>query len=120
MKLAVSSMGRDRTADVSSRFGRAPWFVVVDTDTNAVSAVENTQNLNALQGAGIQAAQLVATLGVGAVLTGHCGPKAFRVLSAAGVAIFVGADGTVAQAVEAWRAGALQVCERPDVEGHWT
>jgi predicted Fe-Mo cluster-binding NifX family protein len=52
-------------------------------------------------------------------VTGHCGPKAFRTLEAAGIAVFIGASGTVADAVEQLRSGALERAASPDVAGHW-
>ena len=119
MKVAVSSQGSELTSLVDQRFGRAAYFIVADTEEDAFSAVENEQNLNAAQGAGIQAAQTVANQGVEAVLTGHCGPKAFRVLSTAGVKIYVGVQGTVSQALQKLKAGELSEAAYADVEGHW-
>lgn len=119
MKIAVSAAGRDLSAQVDPRFGRAAYFVVVDAETLAVEAVENTQNLNLPQGAGIQAAKNVVATGARVLLTGHCGPKAYRVLDAAGIPVAVGAQGTVAEAVEAYRNGSLVPASGPDVEEHW-
>jgi predicted Fe-Mo cluster-binding NifX family protein len=107
------------SSEMDPRFGRANCFIVVDTVTGEHLAVDNTQNLNAAQGAGIQAAQSVARLKAEAVLTGHCGPKAFRVLNEAGIKIYVGAEGTVQTAVEKLKAGEYKVAGCPDVEGHW-
>jgi predicted Fe-Mo cluster-binding NifX family protein len=119
MKIAVTSTGKTLESPVDPRFGRAAYFVLVDTDTGAFEAHDNAQNLNAAQGAGIQSAQTVSRLGAGAVITGHCGPKAFRTLRAAGIQVVVGAEGTVAQAVEAFKSGKLKPAESSDVEGHW-
>ena len=122
MKVAVSSQGPALTSLtnlVDQRFGRAAYFIIVDTGADGFSAVRNEQNLNAAQGAGIQAAQMVANQGVEAVLTGHCGPNAFGLLSSAGVRIYVGVQGTVAQALEKLRAGELSETAQADVEGHW-
>ena len=119
MKVAVSSQGTDLASAVDPRFGRAPYFVIVDTDSDQVEAVDNEQNLNAPQGAGIQSAQCVINQGVEAVVTGHCGPNAFRTLSAAGIALYLGVDGTVGEAVEKLKEGTLQAADAADVEGHW-
>lgn len=119
MKVAVSSQGARLADMVDQRFGRARYFIVADTESGAFSAVENEQNLNAAQGAGIQAAQNVANQGVEAVLTGHCGPKAYRVLSAAGISIYIGVQGTVEEALDKLKAGELQETTESDVEGHW-
>ena len=119
MKIAVSASGTSLDAPVDSRFGRAAYFVVVDSESGAFQAHENSQNLNAAQGAGIQSAETVSRLGAEVVITGHCGPKAFRVLNAAAIKILVGAEGSVQSAVDAFRAGILTPLDAPDVEGHW-
>jgi predicted Fe-Mo cluster-binding NifX family protein len=62
----------------------------------------------------------VAGLGVDAVLTGNCGPKAFQVLGAAGIAVHVNVTGTVAEAVREFTAGSPQPAAEPNVEGHWS
>ena len=119
MRIAVSSTGTTLESQVDPRFGRAAFFLLVDTDSGSVSAHDNAQNLNAAQGAGIQAAETVSRLGAEAVITGHCGPKAFRTLRAAGIQVVVGPEGTVADAVEQFKAGKIVPTEAADVEGHW-
>ena len=119
MKVIVSASGKTLEAPVDPRFGRAAYFILADTDSGAFEAHDNAQNLNAAQGAGIQAAETIARLGAEVVITGHCGPKAFRTLQAAGVQVVTGATGTVAEAVAAWKAGRLKPVAGADVEGHW-
>jgi predicted Fe-Mo cluster-binding NifX family protein len=119
MKFAVTSQGTDLQSPMDPRFGRAKYFIVVDTETGAFSAVDNAINLNAAQGAGIQAGKRVAELGVEGLITGHVGPKAFSTLQAAGVAVYTGASGTVADAVELFKSGKLAATASADVEGHW-
>lgn len=119
MKVAVSAQGPLLSSAVDGRFGRAAWFIIADTETDAFQAVKNDQNLAAAQGAGIQSAQLVVNRGAQAVLTGHCGPKAFRVLKAAGIRVCVGVDGAVSAAFDRFKAGSLQEAGEADVEGHW-
>jgi len=119
MKVIVTSQGRELSSPVDSRFGRAKYFVVVDTETGEFSASDNSQNLNAAQGAGIQAGKNVVDLGAKAVITGHVGPKAFATLQAAGVPIYTGATGTITDAVEQFKAGKLKQSSGADVEGRW-
>lgn len=119
MTIVVSASGKTLDAQVDPRFGRAAFFIAVDSESGAFQAHENSQNLNAAQGAGIQAAETVSRLGAEVVITGHCGPKAFRVLNAAGIKVVVGAKGTVLSALEAFRAGKLTPSDSADVEGHW-
>ncbi len=119
MKVAVSAGGKDMSAVVDPRFGRAAFFLMVDTDSMEFVPLENTQNAQAAQGAGIQAATLVAQHGPQAVLTGHCGPKAFQALQAAGIPVFLGVSGTVEEAVKNYRRGNYEAASAPDVSGHW-
>jgi len=119
MKIAVSSTGPTLESAVDPRFGRAEMFLIIDTDTEKFQVVDNKQNLEAAQGAGIQAAMIMSDSGAEMVITGHCGPKAFRTLFAAGIKVVVGADGTVAKAMAKYKAGELKVATSPDVEGHW-
>lgn len=104
---------------MDSRFGRAPKFLVYDLETNTFEVIDNQQNLNAAQGAGIQSAETVARLGAKALVTGHCGPKAFRVLAAAGIKIYNTDALTVADALEQFRSDKLREAGSADVEGHW-
>jgi predicted Fe-Mo cluster-binding NifX family protein len=119
MKVAVTSKGRTLESPMDPAFGRAKGFIVVDTDSGEFEFVGNEQNVNAAQGAGIQAAGNVANLGVECVISGHCGPKAFRTLSAAGVKVMVGGSGTVGEVLEKFKAGELSAAEEADVESHW-
>jgi len=119
MKVAVTAQGSEPSSPVDPRFGRAKYFVIVDTETDEFSAADNAMNLNALQGAGIQAGRTVAELGVEAVITGHVGPKAFSTLAAAGIPVYTGATGTVAEAVQKFKDGALAEAGGADVESHW-
>jgi len=117
MKIAVSAMGYDLDSPFSPVFGRCPVYVLVDTDTMGFQAVPN-QAASAAGGAGIQAAQDVVNRGVKAVVTGNVGPNAYQVLASAGVPVYVFADGTVRQAVEAYRAGQLSPVGAPTGPAH--
>jgi predicted Fe-Mo cluster-binding NifX family protein len=118
VKIVFTTSGNDLNAPLDSRFGRSPKFLVYDLESETFEVVDNRQNLDAPQGAGIQSAETVARLGVNALVTGHCGPKAFRVLTAAGIRIYHTDAPTVAAALEQYRAGKLPEAKAADVEGH--
>ena len=120
MKIIVTSEGSGLDSRVDPRFGRAKHFILVDTDTGEFSSHDNTQNFNAPQGAGIQAAQAVARLGAESVLTGHVGPKAFTTLQAANIAVYTGVSGTVKEAIEQFKSGQFTPAAKADVQGHWS
>ncbi|ARN57074.1 NifB/NifX family molybdenum-iron cluster-binding protein [Sedimentisphaera salicampi] len=119
MKAAITANGKTYSSAVDRRFGRAAGFVIYDTETHSLEYKDNSQNLNAAQGAGVQAAQNVADAGVQAVITGHCGPKAFHVLSQAGVEVYTTQAQTVEEAIDLFRTGKLAKASQADVEGHW-
>ena len=119
MRIAISSQGKELNANLDPRFGRAGYFIIVDPETMAFEVVENSQNLNLAQGAGIQAGKTIADNNVDVLITGHCGPKAFKVLKGAGVKIVTGAGGTVADAIAQFNSGELETSTEADVDGHW-
>lgn len=119
LKIAFTTSGDTLDAPFESRFGRAPKFLVCDLESGTVSPVENGQAMNAAQGAGIQAAETVARSGASCVVTGHCGPKAFRALSAANITIYTSSAATVREALELFRSGKLEQARSADVESHW-
>ena len=118
MKIAITSAGSDLNSNVDPRFGRTPYFLIVDTDTMQFEAIENP-NVNAMGGAGIQSAQLVANKGVEVVLTGSCGPNAFQTLQAAGTKVITGVVGTVSEAIERYKSGQLNPITGPNVGSHY-
>jgi len=114
MRVAVTASQPTMDAPMDPRFGRCPHFVIVDTDTMAVEAIANS-SVGLGSGAGIQAGRLLAGAGVETVLTGDCGPNAYETLAAAGIQVIVGYQGSVAEAVEAFKAGNLAPAEAADV-----
>lgn len=119
MKIAVTSTGTDLESEVDPRFGRAPYFLIVDSETFDFEALDNKENVNALKGAGIQAAGMVSKKGAEVLLTGFCGPNAFKAMSAAKIGVANNASGTVRDAVEAYLDGKLPLADGADVEGQW-
>lgn len=117
MKVAVTATGPSLDAAMDPRFGRCSLFVVVETEDMTFETVENV-NSSLGGGAGIQSGQLMAQKGVKAVLTGNCGPNAHQTLSAAGIQVIVGCNGTVSEAIQRFKAGQLQKSAAPNVASH--
>ena len=118
MKIAITSSGATLDSQVDPRFGRAQYLLIVNTETLDFEAIENP-NVAAGGGAGVQAAQMVVSRGAEAVLTGNCGPNAYRTLSAADIEIYAGVSGTVRAAVEAFKRGQFSPLSGPSVSGHF-
>jgi predicted Fe-Mo cluster-binding NifX family protein len=118
MRICVSASANSLDASVDPRFGRCPYFIIVDSETMQFEAVPNPAS-GAMGGAGIQAVQIIASKGAKAVITGNVGPNAFQALSAAGIKIITGAYGTVREVVEKYKRGELKETNSPTVGGHF-
>ena len=117
MTIAISATKPTLDAEVEPRFGRCPYFVIVDPETMQYEAIDNS-SAGASGGAGISAAQMMAGKGVEAILTGNCGPNAYQVLSTAGIKIFTGNSGKIRDAIQSYKSGQLQAISQPTVRGH--
>ncbi|HQE97536.1 MAG TPA: NifB/NifX family molybdenum-iron cluster-binding protein, partial [Methanothrix sp.] len=118
MKVCVTAAASGIDAPMDPRFGRCPFFVVVDLDSMSEISIPNA-NVNAASGAGIQAAQEVAKQGVSALITGNIGPNAMQTLSAAKIDVYQHQGGiAVRAALEAFQRGDLSKIDAPSVSAH--
>jgi predicted Fe-Mo cluster-binding NifX family protein len=118
MKICVSAASNSLDSPIDPRFGRCPYLVIVDSENMQFEAVPNMAS-DATGGAGIQAAQTIASKGAEVLITGNVGPNAFQALSAAGIKIVTGAFGTVREVVEKYKKGELGETGAPTVGGHF-
>jgi predicted Fe-Mo cluster-binding NifX family protein len=119
MKIAVTSTGQELDSPVDPRFGRAAYILIVDSDSMDVEVLDNAVNVNAFKGAGIQAATMISDKHADVLLTGYCGPNAFKALDAAKIRVAGDVSGTVREAVEAFSTGKVSFASEPNAEGHW-
>ncbi len=119
MKIAITSVGDSLQSNVDPRFGRAKYIIIVDSETKEFEAIDNTDNINAFKGAGIQAATMISDKGAEVLLTGYCGPNAFKTLKAAGIRIVDNVSGLVEEGLTLFNEGKLQYSEEPNTQGHW-
>ena len=118
MKIAISATGPSLDAEVDPRFGRCQYFLIIDPDTMEFEAIDNTNKM-ASGGAGIASAQAVAGKGVQVVLTGDCGPNAYRTLEAAGIQVVTGVSGNIRKAIEQYKSGEFKTTSGPNVSAHF-
>jgi predicted Fe-Mo cluster-binding NifX family protein len=118
MKIAITATAPELDAKVDPRFGRCPFFLIVETDDLSFEAMENP-NITQGSGAGIQSAQLMVDKGVQHVLTGNCGPNAHQTLAAANIAVSVGCSGSIREVAEQFKAGQFTASTGPNVAGHY-
>lgn len=119
MRLAITAAGPGLSSQIDQRFGRARYLLIVETSGRDPLVLDNQAGINATHGAGVQAAQRVIDNKATALITGHCGPKAFRALKAAGVDVYLTAEGTITEAMDRFEAGQLKLAPTADVDGRW-
>jgi predicted Fe-Mo cluster-binding NifX family protein len=120
VKVAVTSQGPDLNSQVAPRFGRARYFLIVDTASGAFTVGDNSGNSSTGHTAGMQAAGRIVSLDVGAVITRSIGPKAFATLQAGNVEVYTVASGTVEDAIGKLKAGQLRPAQEANMQEHWT
>lgn len=118
MRIAISSTGTEPESEVDLRFGRAPFFLIYDSESDEYEVVSNEENSRMAQGVGIQAAELIAGKGVQMLISGKVGPKAFSALKMAGIAPVTYHGGTVSEAVAMATQGELPELGSPNAGGH--
>ena len=110
-RIAISIVRNDKGLSdlMDDRFGRAEAFLVVDGITGeAIETIDNA-SVNASHGAGTGAANMLKSAGVGVVVSGRFGPKAFDALQALGIQAWVAPPGiTAGEAVRLLQDGALE------------
>ena len=111
MKIVVTATGKNLDAAVDPRFGRAPFFIVYDTETQEYQTVPNPA-LQSAHGAGVQAAQMMMDRGIRAVLTGRVGPNAHQILTSAHIEIRNCPAVSVEEAVRLYEKGELPTVEQ--------
>jgi len=114
MKIAISATGPSLNAEVDPRFGRCQYFIIADPDTMQFESIQNP-NIMAAGGAGISTGQTIANSGVQVVLTGDCGPNAYKVLSAAGIQVITGVSGKIRDAIQDYKSGQFRAIPQPTV-----
>ncbi len=112
MKICITAKGNTLQSEVDPRFGRSNYFILIETDNMEYTAITN-QNINETGGVGVKSAKLMSDNGVEAVLTGACGPNAFKTLESANIKIVDGVKGLVKEVAEKFKNGELSYSNSP-------
>jgi predicted Fe-Mo cluster-binding NifX family protein len=119
MKIAITAMGKGLDSQMDPRFGGARYILIADQEGSILETLDNSQNVNAMRGAGIQTAKILADRKVDVLMTGHCGSNAFTTLKAAGIKVAIEQSGAVKDAPARYHGNEVTFADQPDVEGHW-
>ncbi len=119
MKIVIPTNGNNLESAIGKSFGRAQRFLVVDSLSKEFEVIENIQNMESAQGAGIQSAQSAVKAGGDVLVTLNCGPKAYRVLSESGMRVYTGIDDTIEKNIDEFVNNKLSLMNDANKEGHW-
>ncbi len=108
MKIAVTSKGKDIDSEVDPKFGKAAYILIIDTFSLGFEVWNNSENFKE---SGIQRAAIVNEKGAKALLTGFCGPNAFKALKNAGIQVSNEVSGTVRDAIKAFNEGRISFAD---------
>ncbi|MGC9367438.1 MAG: NifB/NifX family molybdenum-iron cluster-binding protein [bacterium] len=116
-KIIVSSTGADLDSEMDPRFGRAPYFLIYDLETDQYESIENS-SVQYAQGAGSSASQLVANKGVKGVIAGNFGPNAANALNSFNIKMYVSPGGKISEIIKKFKSGEIKPIDNPTVAGH--
>lgn len=116
IKVAIPATGTGVKDKVDIRFGRAKYLQIIDLNTLKYDIIENDTTKQ--HGAGISFATEVVNSGAKILIAGNVGPKAFEVLKAAGITMFLGVEGVIFDVLNQHREGELVQSKKANCEGH--
>ena len=105
MKIVISATGRNIESNIDVTFGRALFFLIMDTTTKEVKVIENKVR-DRPDGVGITAVNTVEKEEIDAVITTDIGPLAFDIFKQGGVKIYK-AEGRINDAIRLFEEGKL-------------
>lgn len=110
MKIAIPLNDNSITSSICQSFGRSPYFLVYETNTEE-STFLNNPAATSQGGAGIQAAQLLVDNGIETLITPRCGGKAIDVIDAAGIKVYKTINSSIKENIQAFNTGKLSLLD---------
>jgi len=107
MLIAITALENSLQSEIDPRFGRAAYYMLINTETDEVTAHNNSDGVDAANGAGTGAAQTLSEYGVEALYTGSVGPKAAEVLQKANIPYYENITGTVQNVLDQLKNGGI-------------
>ena len=110
MKIAIPVDEKTMGTSVCASFGRAPYFLIYDTETKQSDFLDNSAAVST-GGAGIKAAQVIVDSKANALLTPRLGENAADVLKAADIKIYKTSGASAKADIDAFIAGKLPLLD---------
>ncbi len=101
MRVAIATDGEERSSNVAEDIGHAPFFIVVDTDTNECFSIRN-EHAGGSHGIGMTVAKELSSLNLDAIIVGGIGPHGYKILIQAGITVASDEEGPAEKALEAF------------------
>jgi len=115
MKICIPTMGkRGLDESVGEHFGRVPTYTIVDLETDEVKVVPNVSHHMGGQG---DPPEIMAREGVNVMVCQGLGRRAISMFEGFGITVYIGAVGTVRDAVAAFKQDMLQKATVDDACG---
>ena len=115
MKICIPTIGENGLDNaVGEHFGRVPTYTIVDIDTNVVKVIPNTSEHMGGEG---QPPEIMAREGVNVMVCRGLGRRAITMFEELGIDVYIGASGTVKDAVNAFKQNKLQKASIDDACG---
>jgi len=106
MKICIPTNGNNGLNDyVGEHFGRVQTYTIVDLETDQVKVIPNTSHHMGGQG---YPPELMAKEGVNILVCRGLGRRAIGMFEDFGIDVYIGANGTVRDAINAFKSGELQ------------
>ena len=90
---------------VGEHFGRVPFYTIFDSETKTVNVEPNT---SAHAGGLGYPAEILGTMGIDVMLCGGLGGRAIQMFEEKGIMVYVGAQGRVRDAIDAYENEGLE------------
>ena len=107
MKIAIASEGQTLESMVAERFGRCPFFLIVNEDGTLEESFSN-QATQAAHGAGGMAVQSLAAKGASVLIAPRLGPNATMALKSSGIRAYEASGCSCQEAFENYKKGSLK------------
>ena len=115
MKICIQTMGKRGLDDsVGEHFGRVPTYTIVDLEADEVKVVPNVSHHIGGQG---DPPEIMAREGVNVMVCQGLGRRAISMFEGFGINVYIGAIGTVRDAVAAFKQDRLQKATVDDACG---
>jgi len=115
MKVCIPTMGNRGLDDsVGEHFGRVPTYTIVDLETDEVKVVPNVSHHMGGQG---DPPEIMVREGVNVMVCQGLGRRAISMFEGFGIAVYIGAAGSVRDAVAAFKQDRLQKATVDDACG---